>query len=254
MVTRILIRIIVGLVLINVAMIMTVFAVYQPNEYMITYAAEDNGSCHDIECEFTSEPTFLISCETEDEYESPEVAMVVVNETETKIEAMQYPDDSLVVNLVYEQPLETEFLTDPPTEGGGGDSTEDDCSASVVYYNLTNEDRDMLLRIAMAEVGCEDCVDCLALVMRTVLNRVESPLFPNNIYKVIHAENQFSPVASGSFATAKPNDKCHEALDLVINGWDKSQGALYFEACAGSSWHSRNLELLFQHCSTRFYK
>lgn len=125
---------------------------------------------------------------------------------------------------------------------------------AVVYYNLTNEERDMLLRIAMAEVGCEDCVDCLALVMRTVLNRVESPLFPNRIYKVIHAENQFSPVASGSFTTAKPNDKCHEALDLVINGWDESKGALYFEACAGPSWHSRNLERLFQHCSTRFYK
>ena len=40
---------------------------------------------------------------------------------------------------------------------------------------------------------------------------------------------------------------------MVMRGWDESQGALYYEWCEGESWHSQNLNLLFQHCDVRFY-
>jgi len=111
----------------------------------------------------------------------------------------------------------------------------------------------LLLQIAMAERGSTGCVDCMALVMNTVLNRVADQRFPSSIRNVIYAQDQFTPVTDGTFAKAQPDDLCRDALERIIKGWDESQGALYYEWCQGESWHSKNLHLLFQHCDVRFY-
>lgn len=122
-----------------------------------------------------------------------------------------------------------------------------------VLLTFTEEEETLLLKIGMAERGDTYCPTCIALVMRTVLNRVESPKFPSTVKGVIYAENQFTPVAEGTFEDVKPNDVCRMALKSVKEGWDDSQGALYYEWCEGPSWHSQNLNLLLQHCDTRFY-
>ena len=119
--------------------------------------------------------------------------------------------------------------------------------------DFTEEEERLLLKIGMAERGSSGCTDCIALVMRTVLNRVDSPRFSSTIRGVIYAQDQFTPVAEGTFESVIPNDRCREALDMVKRGWDESQGALYYEWCEGESWHSKNLNLLFQHCDVRFY-
>lgn len=118
---------------------------------------------------------------------------------------------------------------------------------------FTEKEKDILLKIGMAERGSTGCPECIALVMCTVLNRVEAPKFGNSIAKVVLSPEQFTPVANGSYYKVKPNENCYDALDMVIYGWDESQGALYYEWCEGESWHSRNLNLLFQHCDVRFY-
>ena len=118
---------------------------------------------------------------------------------------------------------------------------------------LTEEEKQLLLKLGMAERGDTGCVECVALVMNTVLNRVEAKRFPSTVRGVIYAQDQFTPVADGSFENAQPNDLCRQALEMVIKGWDESQGALYYEWCEGESWHSQNLQLLHQHCDTRFY-
>ncbi len=118
---------------------------------------------------------------------------------------------------------------------------------------LTEDEQAMLLKIGMAERGKTGCTECIALVMRTILNRVESGRFGSSIRSVLFAENQFTPVSTGAYHKAEPDETCQEALAMVIYGWDESQGALYYEWCEGESWHSKNLNLLFQHCDTRFY-
>lgn len=118
---------------------------------------------------------------------------------------------------------------------------------------LTEEEKQLLLKLGMAERGSTGCVECTALVMNTVLNRLSDERFPSSIQRIIYAQDQFTPVMDGSFEKAQPNDLCREALEMVIKGWDESQGALYYEWCEGESWHSKNLNLLFQHCDTRFY-
>lgn len=123
-----------------------------------------------------------------------------------------------------------------------------------IVLDLSEEDRELLLKIGMAELGEEGCAECIALVMCTVLNRVESSRFSSTVRGVLYAQDQFTPVMDGSFETAEPNAVCHEALDMVLRGWDESQGALFYEFCQGESWHSKNLQLLTEHCNTRFYQ
>ena len=126
--------------------------------------------------------------------------------------------------------------------------------SDVQSSSFSEEDENLLARIAMAEAEGED-VDGKALVILTVLNRVNSNEFPDTIYNVIYQPDQFSPVGSGRFDAVEPSDECYQALNMVIDGWDKSQGALYFESCSeADNWHSRNLEHLFTYGRHRFYK
>lgn len=124
---------------------------------------------------------------------------------------------------------------------------------------IFNEDEMYLLaKIAMAEAEGES-LKGKALVMLTILNRVASNQFPDTIEEVILQKNgdcyQFTPVKNGRFQKVEPNMECYEALELVISGWDESDGALFFEACTNeSTWHSRNLDLLFVEGNHKFYR
>lgn len=142
--------------------------------------------------------------------------------------------------------LPTEPTTVPTTEV----PTETTAPERLTF---TAEEEELLQKIGMAERGDTGCIECIALVMRTVLNRVESSKFPSTVKGVIYAQDQFTPVMDGSFEDAQPGWLCQEALEWIKDGWDESQGALYYEWCEGESWHSQNLNLLFQHCDTRFY-
>lgn len=111
-----------------------------------------------------------------------------------------------------------------------------------------------MLKIAMAEAEGED-VEGKALVILVVLNRVWTDEFPGTIHDVIYQKNQFSPISNGRFNRVEPDDECYEALEMVMHGWDESQGALYFESeKSADNWHSRHLDYLFTHGGHRFYK
>lgn len=116
------------------------------------------------------------------------------------------------------------------------------------------EDSEILLKIAMAEAEGES-VEGKALVMLVVLNRVWSEDFPGTIEDVVFQPRQFSPVREGGrYYTTEPDRECYEALELVMQGWDESGGALYFESCDKDSWHSENLEFLYQYGNHKFYR
>jgi len=158
---------------------------------------------------------------------------------------MSSPEDPSVTAETVPSTAVTEPATVP---------TEPETTAPPVpVVELTEEEQIMLLKLGMAERGNAECTECIALVMRTVLNRVEAGRFGKSVRSVILAQDQFTPVSDGSYYKAEPNDRCREALELVIYGWDESQGALYYEWCQGESWHSKNLNLLLQHCDVRFY-
>lgn len=83
------------------------------------------------------------------------------------------------------------------------------------FVNLTYEERDHLLDVAMAEAEGEDSVG-KALVMITVLNRTE--YFGATIPEIIYAPNQFAVSRMG----IQPSEDCYEALGMVVDGWDET--------------------------------
>ena len=155
------------------------------------------------------------------------------------------------------EPSETTAATVPESRETTTATTapeETEATLPPIVLELTEDETQMLLKIGMAELGHTECTECIALVVRTVLNRLEAGGYGRTLYGVLHAQDQFTPVMDGSYERAEPNDACREALDMVIRGWDESQGALFYEFYQGESWHSKNLELLTEYCNTRFYK
>lgn len=133
-------------------------------------------------------------------------------------------------------------------------SLEETTAPAYMHSAINEEDAYMLAKIAMAEAEGEDTIG-KALVIRVVLNRVETTEFPDTVEAVITQKGQFTPMRNGRYKKVEPNEDCYEALQMVENGWDESQGALYFEATAGkSTWHSNNLKELFTHGGHTFYK
>lgn len=111
------------------------------------------------------------------------------------------------------------------------------------YVNLTFEEMDLLEQIAYAEARGEDSKG-MALVMRVVLNR--SLRDGQSIREVIYAPNQFYTAGM----TPNVSDDCHEALGMIMDGWDESDGACYFSA---GGW-SKYGEPLFQYGNHYFSK
>lgn len=162
------------------------------------------------------------------------------------------------VEVIVETPIETpvEALDEP-------NAVVLETTPAIIEFsrNLSEEDKYLLAKIAMAEAEGES-IDTKIYVILTILNRADSEVkyFPNTIEEVIFQNKdgvyQFSPVMpNGRWWRIEPNEECWEAVEIVNRmKEDTSMGALYFEACKGESWHSRNLKFLFESDNTRFYK
>ena len=137
--------------------------------------------------------------------------------------------------------------------------TEPQTYESMIYsYDWDAEEAEMLMKIAMAEAEGES-TEGKAMVMLVVLNRVWSKDFPGSIEEVIfqtEPARQFTVTKDGGrWYTTEPDADCMAALQLVESGWDESNGALYFESGSNdNTWHSRNLQFLFQLGNHKFYK
>lgn len=95
-----------------------------------------------------------------------------------------------------------------------------------------------------------------ALVMKVVLNRVESREFPNSIEDVVFQPGQFEPVLDdGRYWNVEPDAECYKALYMVqCENWDDTEGALYFCRTGSSPWMENNTEYLFTMQNHSFYR
>ena len=97
-----------------------------------------------------------------------------------------------------------------------------------------------LSRIIYAESGNQPLAGKIA-VGNVVLNRVNSPAFPNSVYAVVFQQSQFTPVMNGtSYST--PNAESVIAAKLCLDGAKTVGDALYFvnPRATPGSWASRN--------------
>jgi len=74
-------------------------------------------------------------------------------------------------------------------------------------------------------------------VAAVILNRLESPDFPNSISGIIFQPRAFTAVADGQI-WLEPNERAMQAVLDAMNGWDPSENALYYfnPATATSEW------------------
>lgn len=107
-------------------------------------------------------------------------------------------------------------------------------------YGVSNQDRQLLYRAVEAEVTGATYYDKLR-VANVILNRVNSPVFPNTIRKVIYQKNQFCIVGDNRINTVRVTDTSRKAVDDALRGkWIMSDKVLYFNIRGLNSWASRN--------------
>lgn len=109
---------------------------------------------------------------------------------------------------------------------------------------VSYEDAQCLMKIAESEAG-DQGVDGMALVMKTVLNRVEDDDFPDTVYGVISQTGQFESFVNGRYNIAEPSEECHEALAALEMGWYEDETIIAFEIAG-----SRSLDKYFFYAFT----
>lgn len=108
--------------------------------------------------------------------------------------------------------------------------------SSGATSSTASGDVDLLARLISAEARGEPYTGQVA-VGAVVLNRVESPNFPNSISGVIYQSGAFTCLNDGQFWQPVA-DSAYQAARDALNGWDPSGGALYYfnPDTATSAW------------------
>lgn len=99
-------------------------------------------------------------------------------------------------------------------------------STSSSSSTIVSADQKLLAKLVYAEARGESYKGQVA-VAAVVLNRVSSSSFPNTISGVIYQTGAFSCVSNGSINNT-PNDAAVRAALDAMNGWDPTNGCLYY--------------------------
>ena len=102
--------------------------------------------------------------------------------------------------------------------------------------NSDSGDTDLLARLISAEARGESYSGQVA-VGAVVLNRVNSPIFPNTIAGVIYQNGAFTCITDGQF-NEPVSESAYRAARDAMNGVDPCGGAIYYfnPATASSNW------------------
>ena len=100
----------------------------------------------------------------------------------------------------------------------------------------SSNDLYLLAKCVYAEARGEPYTGQVA-VAAVILNRVESPDFPNTIAGVFYQPWAFTAVYDGQI-NLEPNQQCYNAARDALNGWDPTYGCLYYynPVTATSQW------------------
>ncbi|MBQ8281227.1 MAG: cell wall hydrolase [Lachnospiraceae bacterium] len=127
-----------------------------------------------------------------------------------------------------------------------------------MVIQLTESELDLFYRIVQCEAGSEDMIGKI-LVANVIINRVNSPKFPNTVEGVILSPKQFSPVSSGLIYSTVPSEETKEAVQRALSGEDYSDDSLYFIArryCSDSAttWFDTALTKTIEYGNHEFFK
>nr|WP_246027728.1 MULTISPECIES: spore cortex-lytic enzyme [Lysinibacillus] len=119
------------------------------------------------------------------------------------------------------------------TKAGAGSSKSSDVQVPTKY---SERDLQLMANAVYGEARGEPYEGQVA-VAAVILNRLESPEFPNTISDIIFQPGAFTAVADGQIWLT-PNERAKEAVLDAMNGWDPTENALYYfnPKTATSKW------------------
>lgn len=92
---------------------------------------------------------------------------------------------------------------------------------------LRADEVDLLARLVAAEAEGEPYAGQVA-VAAVILNRVQSPQFPNSISGVAYQPHAFESVTNGLIWRRTPSAQARNAAIDALNGWDPTYGSTFF--------------------------
>lgn len=92
---------------------------------------------------------------------------------------------------------------------------------------LRADEVDLLARLVAAEAEGEPYAGQVA-VAAVILNRVQSPQFPNSISGVAYQPHAFESVTNGLIWWRTPSAQARNAAIDALNGWDPTYGSTFF--------------------------
>ncbi|MCZ0067709.1 spore cortex-lytic enzyme [Bacillus sonorensis] len=101
-----------------------------------------------------------------------------------------------------------------------------DAVAANMPGGFSNNDINLLAQAVYGEARGEP-YDGQVAVAAVILNRIDSPIFPNTVAGVIFEPLAFTAVADGQIYMT-PDKTAKKAVLDAINGWDPSENALYY--------------------------
>lgn len=207
----------------------------------------------ETETETESETQTIINISTEAE----KATMLPTEMSETSTEA------ETEVGTEMSLPMETETSTECPTEPFIAPTTaipatevqiivETTNTPQIADISLTAEEEQLLMRVASLEAGNQGWIG-MALVMNVILNRRQA--WGKSIKELVYDKGQFSVVGSEKWNNGFIAAEAPIALQAIKDGWDGSQGALFFCAPSGrSQWMATTRQYLFTAYGHEFYR
>lgn len=148
------------------------------------------------------------------------------------------------------EPAEVPQITIETAEPVEEDETE---TTAWITADRDDVEQYMMAKIVMAEAEGES-LKGKALVAKVIKNRQANEQFPDTVVEVINQPGAFSCISDGRYHRVEPTEECWQAVELVLNGWDESEGALFFEKASNKdTWQSRNRPKLFTEGGHTFY-
>ncbi|MEC5422443.1 spore cortex-lytic enzyme [Virgibacillus sp. C22-A2] len=145
----------------------------------------------------------------------------------------------------------------PAKDTGRGEAGEDQTGETEAATNTSvnvpqgysQNDIQLMANAVYGEARGEPYVGQVA-VAAVILNRIESPTFPNTASGVIFEPRAFTAVADGQIWLT-PDDTAREAVLDAINGWDPSGNAEYYfnpdTATSGWIWTRPQIKKIGKH-------
>lgn len=112
--------------------------------------------------------------------------------------------------------------------------------------DISLSDRELLAKITMAEAG-DQSEEGIRLVIDVILNRVDSPKWPNDIRGVVYQKGQFSPIWNGRF------EKCYARNDILALVDEELENRLNYEVTYFRMYRYHNFGTPLFKCGDHYF-